>query len=85
MPQLTSTYLKEHLQSLHNATENQKFLLALSGGADSMVLADLFLKAGISFEAAHVNYHCGAKILIWINRLLKIFADSIILFFINMM
>ncbi len=57
MPQLTSTYLKEHLQSLHNATENQKFLLALSGGADSMVLADLFLKAGISFEAAHVNYH----------------------------
>ncbi|KUG10100.1 tRNA lysidine(34) synthetase TilS [Elizabethkingia sp. HvH-WGS333] len=57
MPQLTSTYLKEHLQSLHNTIENQSFLLALSGGADSMVLADLFLKAGISFEAAHVNYH----------------------------
>ncbi|CAM3370513.1 tRNA lysidine(34) synthetase TilS [Elizabethkingia occulta] len=57
MPQLTSTYLKEHLQSLHNTTETQSFLLALSGGADSMVLADLFLKAEISFEAAHVNYH----------------------------
>jgi tRNA(Ile)-lysidine synthase len=51
-------YIPEtHLQSLHNTTEAQSFLLALSGGADSMVLADLFLKAGISFQAAHVNYH----------------------------
>jgi tRNA(Ile)-lysidine synthase len=31
-------------------------LLAVSGGLDSMVLVDLCLQAGISFEVAHVNF-----------------------------
>lgn len=35
----------------------QKPLLALSGGIDSMVLCKLFLEAGISFDAAHVQFH----------------------------
>ena len=34
----------------------QKVLLALSGGADSTVLAYLLHQSGISFVAAHVNY-----------------------------
>lgn len=32
-------------------------LLALSGGVDSMVMADFFLKAKIDISVAHVNYH----------------------------
>lgn len=35
----------------------QKVLLALSGGADSTVLAYLLHHSGIPFVAAHVNYH----------------------------
>jgi tRNA(Ile)-lysidine synthase len=31
-------------------------LVAVSGGRDSMVLADLFLKAGLSFAVAHCNF-----------------------------
>lgn len=35
----------------------KKFLLAVSGGADSMVLSHLFQISGFNFQIAHVNYH----------------------------
>ena len=38
-------------------TEGEKIILALSGGIDSMVLADLLLKAKVEFVAAHCNFH----------------------------
>ena len=38
------------------ATEDQKALLAVSGGMDSMVMAHLFLRSGISFGIAHCNF-----------------------------
>ncbi|MBC7555301.1 MAG: tRNA lysidine(34) synthetase TilS [Taibaiella sp.] len=34
----------------------QRVLLTVSGGIDSMVLAELFLKAGIPFSVAHCNF-----------------------------
>ena len=37
--------------------EGDKLVLALSGGIDSMVLADLLLKAKVEFVAAHCNFH----------------------------
>ena len=37
--------------------EGDKLILALSGGIDSMVLADLLLKAKVEFVAAHCNFH----------------------------
>ena len=38
-------------------SEGEKIILALSGGIDSMVLADLLLKAKVEFVAAHCNFH----------------------------
>lgn len=38
-------------------SEGDKVILALSGGIDSMVLADLLLKAKVEFVAAHCNFH----------------------------
>ena len=38
-------------------TEGDKAILALSGGIDSMVLADLLLKLKVEFVAAHCNFH----------------------------
>lgn len=38
------------------ASTEEKFLLAVSGGIDSMVLADLFYQSKISFAIAHCNF-----------------------------
>ena len=47
------------LQSLYKLLPNfeeKKFLLAVSGGVDSMVLLHLFKVSGLKFEVAHINY-----------------------------
>ena len=36
---------------------SKTFLLAVSGGADSMVLSSLFKMSNLKFEIAHINYH----------------------------
>ena len=43
----------KHQQLLHR---KDKLLLAVSGGVDSMVLADIVYKCGYTFQVAHVNY-----------------------------
>ena len=45
--------LKQLLSDEHQKT----YLLAVSGGVDSMVLADLFQVSGCRFQIAHINYH----------------------------
>ena len=50
-----ATFNKEIKLLLPNFGE-KTFLLAVSGGADSMVLADLFLKLNINFQISHINY-----------------------------
>ena len=35
----------------------RRFLLAFSGGMDSVVLGDLLRRAGVPFDAAHCNFH----------------------------
>lgn len=42
-------------------TEDDKVILALSGGIDSMVLADLLLKTKVEFVAAHCNFHLRSE------------------------
>ena len=48
---------KKILMTLGENIPSKKFLLAVSGGADSMVLASLFKICDLKFEIAHVNYH----------------------------
>lgn len=38
-------------------SKNDRILLALSGGVDSVVLAELLLELGYTFSAAHCNFH----------------------------
>ena len=47
----------ENLENLGENISTKKFLLAVSGGADSMVLSHLFRISSFEFQIAHVNYH----------------------------
>lgn len=47
---------QSHWKQFQNLTNNQPILLALSGGKDSMVLANLFLLSSIPFHVAHCNF-----------------------------
>jgi tRNA(Ile)-lysidine synthase len=47
---------KKYLQSLSETPQETRFLLAVSGGVDSMVMADLFLKNELPFAVAHCNF-----------------------------
>lgn len=40
---------------------NQNYLLAVSGGVDSMVLLDLFMKFDLNFQIAHCNFGLRGK------------------------
>lgn len=53
---LNLSAFKNQLAKLVHFPENQSYLLAVSGGADSMVLAYCFKEAGIKFQVAHINY-----------------------------
>ena len=46
------SFIKQH----QLIARGEKTLLALSGGVDSMVMADLFLRSGYPFAVAHVNF-----------------------------
>lgn len=46
-----------HLQQLVPQPEEAKFLLAVSGGADSSVMAFLFAQHRLTFDIAHCNFH----------------------------
>lgn len=55
-----TTFLKE-IESLQTDSANKSYLLATSGGADSMVMLDFFVKAKFSFQVAHINYKLRAE------------------------
>lgn len=56
LPETERKFLRAIQELLPDDRNNKKFLLAVSGGADSMVMMRLFLDAGLKFEAAHCNY-----------------------------
>ena len=47
----------DNLKQLGEDISTKTFLLAVSGGADSMVLSSLFKMSNLKFEIAHINYH----------------------------
>jgi len=66
------TYIKEN----HLVREGDRILMALSGGIDSMVMADLFLKAGIDTGIAHCNFSLRGKEADLDEMLVKEFAGK---------
>ena len=54
---ITIEQFKDLFQNTIDDFHQHTYLLAVSGGSDSMVLAYLFLKNQIPFQVAHVNYH----------------------------
>ncbi|MBO4654255.1 MAG: tRNA lysidine(34) synthetase TilS [Bacteroidales bacterium] len=48
---------QRHIARLLPHAREKKFLLAVSGGADSSVMAWLFHHCGLSFAMAHCNFH----------------------------
>lgn len=54
---LSEFFFFQALKNLLPDPKEKTFLLAVSGGVDSMVLAFLFQKFGFQFDIAHVNYH----------------------------
>jgi tRNA(Ile)-lysidine synthase len=44
-----------------NCPANSRFLLAVSGGVDSVVMTYLFHLAGLNFSIAHCNFHLRGK------------------------
>lgn len=53
---LNSQTFQHYLEQLFANYRNAKFLLAISGGVDSMVLLQLFKSSNFKFEVAHINY-----------------------------
>ena len=47
---------KDFINQQISDTRDQKLLLAVSGGVDSMVMLDLSIKANLSIAVAHVNH-----------------------------
>lgn len=54
---LTLLKFQNILNQLLPDAHQKTYLLAVSGGLDSMVLADLFRVSDLKFEVAHINYH----------------------------
>ena len=46
-----------YINRYHLIAESDRLILALSGGIDSMVLADLLLKSKVDYVVAHCNFH----------------------------
>jgi tRNA(Ile)-lysidine synthase len=51
----------EHIREKNILDESSKYLLALSGGIDSVCLGYLLFKSGFNFEIAHINYGLRAE------------------------
>ena len=48
---------ERYLKLVCRCSPEKRFLLTISGGIDSVVLAELFHAAGIDFDFAHCNFH----------------------------
>ncbi len=79
---LTQLLFQNQLQKLIKKPEKKTFLLAVSGGADSMVLAHCFKDLDIHFRLPTSIINFVEKIQIWIRKQWRIFVRETILNFI---
>src|SRR5271156_6203864 len=61
MPHKLLTQFSDRWSAKAYSRQKQPVLLAVSGGEDSMVMADLFLKSNIPFAVAHCNFGLRGK------------------------
>jgi tRNA(Ile)-lysidine synthase len=52
---------QNYLSFLDSAPDNKKFLLAISGGLDSIVTLELFRQSGYNYSIAHCNFQLRGK------------------------
>src|ERR1700721_957397 len=52
---------QQNLAALAGETEKKKFLLAVSGGVDSVVMAAMFRDSGLHYGIAHCNFQLRGK------------------------
>lgn len=76
MPQLTADLFHHILEKDLAQLSQKRFLVAASGGPDSMVLASLCHEIGLSFSLAHVNYHLRGEDSIQDAQLVADFAQK---------
>lgn len=58
---LNTNTFQENLEQLNSDFKTKKYLLAISGGVDSMVLFHFFQSLNLKFEVAHINYGLRGK------------------------
>lgn len=67
---------KAYINRYNLLAEGEKVILALSGGVDSMVLADLLLKTKVQFVAAHCNFHLRGEESVGDEKFVREFAEK---------
>ena len=67
---------KAYINRYNLLAEGEKVILALSGGIDSMVLADLLLKSKVEFVAAHCNFHLRGEESVGDEKFVREFAEK---------
>ena len=68
--------LQHHLQSNFPHLKDANLLLAISGGIDSMVMAELFHKLGYNFSIAHCNFQLRGTESFLDQQFVKSFAEK---------
>lgn len=66
------TYVSQH----RLFTQNDRILVAVSGGRDSMALLDCLLHTGVYLEVAHINYHLRAQASDQDEQLVSAYCDK---------
>ncbi len=67
---------KRNWNRIYDQGVNGRILLAVSGGADSMVMAELFVRAGIPVAVAHCNFNLRGDASDGDEALVKLFAEQ---------
>lgn len=66
------TYVSQH----RLFAQNDRILVAVSGGRDSMALLDCLLNTGVYLEVAHINYHLRAQASDQDEQLVSAYCDN---------